>query len=75
MRAERGERVTPAELVAALAGRSGWEGVMTPRKLAMVLGPMGLSRRQVREGARRRWCYVLDAERLEELRTLYGAEG
>jgi len=27
----------------------------------------------VREGERRRWCYVLDAERLEELRERYGA--
>jgi len=73
VRAERGERLAPAELVAALAGRPGWEGVKTARKLAMVLGPMGIFRRQVREGERRRWCYVLDAERLEELRERYGA--
>ncbi len=75
VRAERGERLAPAELVAALTGRSGWEGVKTPRKLAMVLGPMGIFRRQVREGERRRWCYVLDAERLVELSALYGAGG
>ena len=72
VRAERGERLAPAELVAARAGRAGWEGVKTPRKLAMILGPMGIFRRQVREGERRRWCYVLDAERQAELRERYG---
>jgi hypothetical protein len=75
VRAERGERLAPAELVAALAGRQGWASVKTPRKLAMVLGPMGIFRRQVREGKRRRWCYLLDAERMAELRTRYGADG
>jgi len=47
----------------------------TQRKLAMALGPMGIFRRQVRDWERRRWCYVLDAERLAELRTRYGAGG
>src|SRR5437773_1675462 len=32
VRSQRGAHVTPAELVAALAGRPGWEGVKTPRR-------------------------------------------
>jgi hypothetical protein len=73
VQAERGAHLAPADLLAALAGRPGWEGVKTPRRLAMTLAPLGIARQQLRQGARRRWCYVLDAEQLAELRARYAA--
>jgi hypothetical protein len=73
VRGERGTHLAPADLLAALAGRPGWEGVSTPRRLATALAPLGIVRRQRRLGPRRRWCYVLDAGQLAELQGRYGA--
>ena len=75
IRLERGERITPPELLAALTARAGWAGVKTTRRLAGVLAPIGVTPRIVREGERRRWCYLLEADRLADLRTRYGASG
>lgn len=72
IRAARGERVTPPDLLAALASRPGWGAVKTPRRLASLLSPLGLTCRQVRDGERRRWCYILDAAHLADLRARYG---
>ena len=42
------------------------------RRLAGLLNPLGIVRQQVREGDRRRWCYLLPAEQLDDLRARYG---
>ena len=73
IRTERGERLTPAELQVALASRPGWEAVKTTRRLAQLLEPLGLTRRQVREKDRRRWLYLLTAEHLDDLKGRYGS--
>ena len=72
IRAESGEAPAPAELLAALRARAGWEWVKSTRRLAGLLNPLGIGRRQVRDGARRRWCYILEAEQLADLRARYG---
>ena len=72
VRRERGERIAPPELLAALTARPGWAGVKTTRRLAAVLAPIGVTPRIVREGERRRWCYLLEADRLADLRARYG---
>lgn len=53
VRAERGDRVAPADLLAALASRPDWGAVKTTRRLATLLGPLGLTCRQVRDKDRR----------------------
>jgi hypothetical protein len=72
VRAEIGETPSPAKLLEALRARPGWEWVGSPRRLAGLLNPLGIGRRQVREGARRRWCYVIPAEQLADLGARYG---
>jgi hypothetical protein len=56
----------------ALRARPGWEWLKSPRRLAGLLNPLGIVRQQVRVGDRRRWCYVLQAEQLADLRARYG---
>ena len=71
IRAELGEAPTPAEVLEALRARQGWDWLKSTRRLAGLL-PLGIVRQQVRDGARRRWCYVLEAEQLADLRARYG---
>ena len=73
IREERGETLTPADLLAALRAHPGWDWVKHPRRLAGLLGPLGLVRHQRREGAVRRWVYVLDRVQLADLLARYGA--
>ena len=75
IRAGSGETITPADLLEALRARSGWDWVKSTRRLAGLLNPLGIARRQLWNGGRRRWCYVLDAEQLADLRARYGAGG
>ena len=70
-----GETPTPAEVLDALRARPGWEWLKSPRRLAGLLNPLGVARRQFWNGGRRRWCYVLDAGQLADLQTRYGAGG
>jgi hypothetical protein len=56
----------------ALRARAGWDWVKTTRRLAGLLNPLGIARRQIRDGGRRRWCYVLDAGQLADLQARYG---
>jgi hypothetical protein len=73
IRAERGETITPAHLLEALRARSGWDWVKSTRRLAALLNPLGITRRQLWDGKRRWWGYVLDAEQLQDLQARYGA--
>jgi hypothetical protein len=75
IRAGSGETITPAELLAALQARSGWDWLKSGRRLAGLLNPLGITRRQLWNGGRRRWRYVLDAAQLGDLRARYGAGG
>jgi hypothetical protein len=75
IRAGHGETVTPADLLQALRARPGWEWLTSGRRLAGLLNPLGIARRQFWNGGRRRWCYVLGAEQLADLRARYGAGG
>lgn len=68
IREEAGEVLTPTELLHALKARTGWDWLKSPRRLAGLLNPLGLFRQQCRERERRRWCYVLSAETLADLR-------
>ncbi len=68
IRAGSGETITPADLLEALRARSGWDWVKSTRRLAGLLNPLGITRRQLWNGERRRWCYLLDAEQLGDLR-------
>ncbi len=74
-RAELGETPAPAELLGALRARPGWDWLKSARRLAGLLNPLGIARRQLWNGGRRRWCYVLDAGQLADLRARYGAGG
>ena len=65
--------MTPSELLDALGARPGWEWLKSGRRLAGLLNPLGIARRQLWNGGRRRWCYVLGAEQLADLRARYGA--
>jgi hypothetical protein len=47
--------------------------VKNVRRLAGLLNPLGVTRRQLWNGGRRRWCYVLDAGQLADLQARYGA--
>jgi hypothetical protein len=69
----RGHELVPEALRAALAERPGWDWVKTTRRLAGLLNPLGLFREQRREGARRRWVYPLDPDRLADLAARYGS--
>ena len=64
--------MAPAQLLEAFRARAGWEWIRTTRRLAGLLNPLGIARQQVREGDRRRWCYVLPADQLADLRARYG---
>jgi hypothetical protein len=75
VRAAQGETITPADLLTALRARSGWEWLTSSRRLAGLLHPIGITRRQLWNGGRRRWCYGLDAGQLADLRARYGAGG
>ena len=46
----------------ALRARSEWDWVKSTRRLAGLQNPLGITRQQLREGDRRRWCYLLPAE-------------
>ncbi len=72
VRLEVGETPTPAELLEALRARPGWDWLKSTRRLASLLNPLGIVRQQVRMGDRRRWCYVLQADQLADLRARYG---
>ena len=71
IRATRGEVLTPGELVEALRAQPGWGSVKTARRLAALLNPLGISRRQVWDGQRRRWSYALNTEQLGDLQSRY----
>jgi hypothetical protein len=70
-----GDSITPADLLQALQLRPGWEWLKSGRRLAGLLNPVGIARRQLWNGGHRRWCYVLGAEQLADLRARYGAAG
>jgi hypothetical protein len=72
---ELGETPTPTELLEALRTRPGWDWLKSARRLAGLLNPLGIARRQLWNGGRRRWCYVLDAGQLVDLQARYGAGG
>lgn len=72
VRAGLGETPTPAELLEALRTRPGWDWLKSTRRLAGLLNPLGIVRQQVRQGDRRRWSYVLEADQLADLRARYG---
>jgi hypothetical protein len=69
---EVGETPAPVELLEALRARPGWDWLKSTRRLAGLLNPLGIVRQQVRMGDRRRWCYVLQADQLADLRARYG---
>src|SRR3990170_2428487 len=75
LRAELRETQAPAELLAALRARAGWDWLKSPRRLAGLLNPLGIMRRQLWNGGQRRWCYVLDAGQLADLQARYSAGG
>ena len=75
VRAAQGETITPADLLTALRARSGLEWLTSGRRLAGLLHPLGITRRQLWNGGRRRWCYGLEAGQLADLRARYGAGG
>src|SRR5262249_34664280 len=75
VRASRGERLTPSELLAALRGE-GLEWIKSTRALAGLLAPLGLVSRSARgvpgrKGTTR--AYPLDADLLTDLIARYGA--
>jgi len=73
IREERGEVLTPADLLAALRSRPAWDWVKYPRRLAALLAPLGIVRHQRRDGTGRRWVYVLNKAQLADLLARYGA--
>jgi hypothetical protein len=75
LRAELGETPAPTELLAAFRARPGWDWLKSTRRLAGLLNPLGIARRQFWNSGRRRWCYVLDAGQLADLQARYGAGG
>lgn len=72
IREREGETIAPADLLEALRARPGWDWLKSTRRLAGLLNPLGIVRQQVRDGARRRWCYILQAGQLADLRARYG---
>jgi len=75
LRAELGDTPAPGDLLEALRARPGWDWLKSTRRLAGLLNLLGIVRRQLWNGGRRRWCYVLDAEQIADLRARYGAGG
>jgi hypothetical protein len=75
IREERGEKLGPEALRAALAARPGWDWVTSTQRLAGVLNPLGFVRQQYREGKVRRWQYCLDGDRLADVAARYGPAG
>ncbi len=75
IRVEIGDTPSPAKLLEALRGRPGWEWGGSSRRLAGLLNPLGIARRQFWNGGQRRWRYVLDAGQLADLRARYGEGG
>jgi hypothetical protein len=75
IRAEVGEAPAPTEVLAALRARPGWDWLKSTRRLAGLLNPLGIVRRQAWNGGQRRWCYLLDAGQLADLQARYGAGG
>ena len=75
IRQQQGTTLAPADLVAALRARPGWDWLKSPRRLASLLNPLELYRQQVWDGQRRRWAYVLDASQLADLQARYGGGG
>ena len=71
-RSDLGETPTPTELLEAVRARPGFDWLKSTRRLAGLLNPLGIVRQQVRAGDRRRWCYVLLADQLADLRAQYG---
>src|SRR5688572_4842513 len=72
VRRKKGDTVGSAELLNAVDGKPGFESIKNVRRLAALLNPLGIVRRQLWNGGARRWCYVLDAGQLTELRARYG---
>jgi len=72
IRMELGETPAPADLLEALRARPVWDWLKSTRRLAGLLNPLGIVRQQIRAGDRRRWCYVLEAGQLADLRARYG---
>jgi hypothetical protein len=70
-----GETPAPAELLEALRARPGFDWLKSTRRLANLLNPLGIVRKQLWNGGRRRWCYVLEAGQLADLQARYGAGG
>src|SRR5262249_19134215 len=50
IRAAQGETITPADLLMALRSRPGWEWLTSGRRLAGLLHPLGIARRQLWNG-------------------------
>ena len=75
IRDTRCEVLVPDALRTALAERPGWEWVKNNRRLAGLLNPLGLVRKQERDGSERRWVYRLDADLLADLTARYGGSG
>ena len=73
IQAGSGDTITPADLLEALRARSGWGWVTSTRRLAGLLNPLGITRRQLWNGKRRWWGYRLDVEQLQDLQARYGA--
>jgi hypothetical protein len=74
IRQDVGPQLPPAELLAALRARPGRAWVVTTRRMASLLNPLGISRRQAWNGGARQWGYVLDPAQLADLKARYGAE-
>src|SRR5262249_1095007 len=72
IREREGETIAPADLLEALRARPGWDWVKSTRRLAGLLNPLGIVRQQLRDGSRRRWGYVIQAEQLADLGARYG---
>jgi hypothetical protein len=72
VRRKKGDTVGSAELLNAVDRKPGFESIKNVRRLAALLNPLGIVRRQLWNGGARRWCYVLDAAQLTELRARYG---
>ncbi|MBI1734681.1 MAG: DUF3631 domain-containing protein [Candidatus Rokubacteria bacterium] len=75
IRAELGEAPAPADLLKAIRERPDWDWLKNTRRLAGLLNPLGIVRQQIRDGGRRRWCYVLDGDQLADLQARYGSGG
>jgi hypothetical protein len=66
IRAERGERLRPSELLEALKG-AGWDWLASTKGMAAMLASLGLVSRTVRLGDKTARGYVLDGAMLDDL--------